>query len=114
MHYKYHWHEFDEWITEQNIEKLIVVELQEDKKVMILDFEGDTENIDEFVERREIMAVVEREVGKQEINLDLTSRGLTRLFALEVIKNKEAVKILNLWENRIEYVTPLKVLTHMQ
>lgn len=91
-----------------------MVELQEDKKVMILDFEGDTENIDEFVERREIMAVVEREVGKQEINLDLTSRGLTRLFALEVIKNKEAVKILNLWENRIEDVTPLKVLTHMQ
>lgn len=92
----------------------MVIEQAEDKKVMILDFANDSNNIDEFLERQEILEVIEREAGKSEINLDLTSRGLLKLTALDVIKNKSAVKILNFWENKITDISPLKVLNQMQ
>jgi hypothetical protein len=114
MHFKHHWHEFDEWINEQNITDLFVIYRAESKKVMILDFANDSDYIDDYLQRQDIMNVIEHEAGKTEINLDLTSRGLNKLSDLSMITNKEAVKILNLWENQITDATPLAEFNQIQ
>lgn len=54
------------------------------------------------------------EAGKSEINLDLTSRKLNTLSDLATISNKQAVKILNLWENNIADASPLIQFTQIQ